>query len=387
MIFYIIPIFYHFVNVSASQRIKMCYNERMENNAFFWKTRRGNSGAGASLSAFSGGSFRSADPMKARLRTDPMKKLLCLLPVLLLLLLRAAAAETLWYAPEWYDAATGSMDLTGLDLSGAEGAARGWLERRLCEVPGLQYVDLSFSSLSDEELSALRGSMAEKGVKVVWTLVLGRTGYTLRTDDWVFSTRHNSKDRRLEDEDVACLRYATELRALDLGHNWLFDASFMEPMTELRVLVISDNKFSDLSSLAGKPLEYLEMFNTHVSDLSFLRGCDTLMDLNICLTRVSSLEPLCRLKNLKRLWVGNGTNVSMAERRAFLSWQEDQLEAYDFWTDIPTLYGWRGDEDGPGHPRYEIVKAIFKENTYYDFDTVLRPEQYVKLTIRQQNGG
>ena len=165
MIFYIIPIFYHFVNVSASQRIKMCYNERMENNAFFWKTRRGNSGAGASLSAFSGGSFRSADPMKARLRTDPMKKLLCLLPVLLLLLLRAAGAETLWYAPEWYDAATGSMDLTGLDLSGVEGAARGWLERRLCEVPGLQYVDLSFSSLSDEELSALRGSMAEKGVK------------------------------------------------------------------------------------------------------------------------------------------------------------------------------------------------------------------------------
>lgn len=322
-----------------------------------------------------------------------MKRIvLCILLVFLFPLIASAegaspassptAAKT-WYDPAWYDADTGRLDLSGLDLSNMA-SARIWLKQELPRIPGLQWVDLSYSSLTDEELASLREDMAAEGVKIVWTLLLGRSGYSLRTDDWVFSTRHSSKDPRLEDEDVACLRYATELRALDLGHNWLFDSSFLAPLNELRVLILSDNKLDDLSFLAGKPLEYLEIFNTHVRDLSFLRNCDTLMDLNICMTQVSDLSPLYHLPRLQRLWVGNSTRVSWYERQDFLAWQGDKLEAYDFWTDIPTLYGWRGDEDGPGHPHYEIIKAMFKENVYYDFDTVLRPDQYVYLYTKKK---
>ena len=32
-----------------------------------------------------------------------------------------------------------------------------------------------------------------------------------------------------------------------------------------------------------------------------------------------------------------------------------------------------------GHPRYEIIKAMFKEGVYYDFNYVLREDQYVHL--------
>ena len=278
-----------------------------------------------------------------------------------------------WYDPAWYDAAAGRMDLSGL-----QGVSLAELRELLRGVPGLSYVDLSYCSLSNEELAALREDMAAIGVKVVWTLTM-KFGYALRTDDWVFSTRHSTNDPRLEDEDVDCLRYATELRALDLGHNWIFHADFLASMDELRVLILSDNKMDDLSCLAGKPLEYLEIFNTHVNDISFLNGCDTLLDINLCHTWVSDLSPLYHLKNLKRIWMGDAPMLTLAERKRFLSWQEDNLEAYDFWTDMPTMYGWRGDEDGPGHPRYEIIKAMFKENVYYDFDTVLRPDQYVYL--------
>jgi len=270
-------------------------------------------------------------------------------------------------------------DAVYLDLSGLQVISLYSLEYQLKRMPNLQEVDLSFCDLSDEQLDWLRARMAEQGVKVVWTLRLGRSGYQVRTDAWVFSTRHSSKDPRLEDADVACLRYATELRALDLGHNWIFDVSFLEPMTELRVVILADNRFSDLSFLAGKPLEYLEIFNTKVEDLSFLNGCDTLMDLNICLTPVRDLSPLYTLPNLKRVWVGNVTPVSWEEQQIFLAFQRDRLEACNFHTDMPTMYGWRGDEEGPGHPRYEIIKAMFKEGVYYDFDTVLRPEQYVYL--------
>lgn len=283
------------------------------------------------------------------------------------------AAEPIWYEPDWYDDSTGRMDLTGLAVPSLS-----WLRAVLEYIPGLQYVDLSYCSLSNEELAQLRDDLAPKGIKVVWTLLL-KFGYEVRTDAWVFSTRHSSTDPRLEDEDVDCLRYATELRALDLGHNWIFHADFLAPMTELRVLILSDNKMEDLSMLAGKPLEYLEIFNTHVSDISFLRGCDTLLDINLCHTWVGDLSPLYHLKNLKRIWMGDAPMMTLTERKRFLSYQQENLEAYDFWTDIPTLYGWRGDENGPGHPRYEIIKAMFKEGVYYDFNTVLRPDQYVVL--------
>ncbi|MBR1607778.1 MAG: hypothetical protein IJ664_08695 [Clostridia bacterium] len=280
----------------------------------------------------------------------------------------------------YYDRGAETLDLTGVRITRAD-----LLKQALCSMPNLTYVDLTDCGLSDELLGEFRELMAPWGVKIVWTLRLGKSGYSLRTDDWVFSTRHSSKDPRLEDDEVAPLRYATELRALDLGHNWITDVSFLEPMKELRVAILSDNRFTDLSCLQGKPLEYLEIFNTRVSDLSFLEGCDTLMDLNICMTRVYDLSPLYHLKNLRRLWVGNATGVTWTERQRFLSYQKDNLEAYEFWTDIPTLYGWRGDENGPGHPRYEIIKAMFKENVYYDFDTVLRPEQYVYLYKKKQS--
>lgn len=308
------------------------------------------------------------------------KLLLCLL--LCLLLLPAAQAENQVVAilidGILYPSDTREMDLTGLQVEDVR-----LLRDSLRHLPRLTYVDLTDCNLSDAQLDSLRQEMAPYGIKIVWTLNIGKT-YRLRTDAQVFSTHHSSKDPRLEDEDVACLRYATELRALDLGHNWIFDASFLEPMNELRVLVLSDNRITDFSALAGKPLEYLEIFNNRVEDLSFLAGCDTLMDLNICMTHVSDLSPLYHLKGLKRLWVGDATPVSYQERKTFLSYQKENLEAYNFWTDIPTLYGWRGDEKGPGHPRYEIVKAMFHEEVYYDFNTVLRPEQYVQIYKKKQ---
>ena len=255
----------------------------------------------------------------------------------------------------YYDRGAETLDLTGVRITRPEK-----LKGALGSMPYLTRVDLTDCGLDNEALAQLREELAPQGVKVVWTLYLGKSGYSLR--------------------------YATELRALDLGHNWISDVSFLEPMTELRVLILSDNRFGDLSCLKGKPLEYIEIFNTKVQDLSFLEGCDTLLDLNICMTRVYDLSPLYHLKNLKRIWVGNATGVTWTERQRFLSCQKDNLEAYEFWTDIPTLYGWRGDENGPGHPRYEIIKAMFKENVYYDFNTVLRPEQYVYLYTKKRSG-
>ena len=311
-----------------------------------------------------------------------MKKALSLLFVFMLLLTAARAEslvishidETNWFNPGRFNTESGYLSLVGMD--GLDDPDR--LGRALLRIPGLKKVDLSGCPMTDAQLADLRSRMADHGIEVVWTLYLPH-GYSLRTDDWVFSTHHNSRDPRLSSADVDCLRYATSLRALDLGHNWIIDASFLEPLTELRVLILSDNKIESMDCLAGKPLEYLEAFNNHIKDISFLAGCDTLIDLNLCHTWVSDLSPLYHLKSLRRIWMGDVPTLTYAERKQFLSYQQEQLEDYDFWVDVPTAEGWRGDEYGPGHPRYEIIKAMFKEGVYYDFNTVLRPEQYVRL--------
>ena len=66
------------------------------------------------------------------------------------------------------------------------------------------------------------------------------------------------------------LKYCTDLRALDIGHQAITDLSVIgEHLTELRVLIIADNKVTDLTPLSNlRHLHYLEFFVNRVSDLS-----------------------------------------------------------------------------------------------------------------------
>ena len=301
------------------------------------------------------------------------KALFALLMLAVLLFAAAACADTVTIEGKEYDAAADTLDLSRVIVTDPDA-----LEATLSAMPNLTYVDLSYCGLSNETLALLRTRMAEKGVKIVWTLRFD--AYTVRTDATAFSTLHSSKDKRLGEGVLSVLQYCTELKALDLGHNWIFDVSFLEPLTELRVVVLSDNRISDLSVLQGRPLEYLEAFNNRITDISFLAGCDTLMDVNLCLTHITDLSPLYDLPNLKRVYISsrNKGEPPQPEIDALL-FRHPDLEEYNFTSQYPTLYGWREDDHGVGHPRYEIVKAIFKESTYYGFDYVLRPEQYVHL--------
>ena len=302
------------------------------------------------------------------------KAILTALLILIILLLSTAQADTVTIAGREYDASLETLDLSKVTIPDVNK-----LEEALCAMPNLTYVDLSFTGLSYEVLAALRERMAERNVKIVWTIRFDK--YTVRTDATAFSTLHSTGDKRLGQNVLRVLSYCTDLKALDLGHNDITDASFVEPLTQLRVLILSDNHIKDLSMLAGKPLQYLEAFNNGLTDISWLEDCETLIDLNLCLNHITDLSPLYQLPNLKRIYISSykANEPSQAAVDEFLSWQQENLEAWNFTSQYPTLYGWREDNKGVGHPRYEIVKAIFKEGVYYDFDYVLREDQYVYL--------
>ena len=184
---------------------------------------------------------------------------------------------------------------------------------------------------------------------------------------------HPVLDDLPEGYQVAVLQYATELKALDLGHNWIFDIDWIEPLKDLRVLILSDNRITDISPLADKPLEYLEMFNNKVKDISCLAGKETLIDLNLCNTHVSDLSIVASMPNLQRVWMGDIDELTKDAVNAYLAEKGDTLDSYNFTTKYPTEGGWRT------HPRYEIIKAMFFSGEYISFDTVLDDSQKIYL--------
>ena len=250
-----------------------------------------------------------------------MKKTLAMLLCLLLLCpalpVFAEGAAMVTIEKTQYDALLERLELTRVKITSLPA-----LEEAMAQMPNLTYIEFGTqnqSGLDNETLADLRARWAEKGVKVVWTIKLPRTDYTCRSDATAFSTLHQTNSKRLEGYQVAVLQYATELRALDLGHNWIFDIDWIEPLKELRVLILSDNRITDISPLADKPLEYLEMFNNRVKDISCLEGKETLIDLNLCNTHVGDLSVLYTLPNLKRVWMGDIDELTKDTVNAYLA--------------------------------------------------------------------
>ena len=305
-----------------------------------------------------------------------MKKTLALLLCLMMTLcpalpVFAEGAAMVTIEKTQYDASLERLDLTKVKITSLPA-----LEEAMAQMPNLNYIEFGTQNQSDldnETLADLRTRWAEKGVKVVWTLKFPRADYTCRTDATAFSTLHQTNSKRLEGYQVAVLQYATELKALDLGHNWIFDIDWIEPLKDLRVLILSDNRITDISPLADKPLEYLEMFNNKVKDISCLAGKETLIDLNLCNTHVSDLSIVASMPNLQRVWMGDIDELTKDAVNAYLAEKGDTLDSYNFTTKYPTEGGWRT------HPRYEIIKAMFFSGEYISFDTVLDDSQKIYL--------
>lgn len=189
------------------------------------------------------------------------------------------------------------------DLGGAQITDFNELRSAIRLMPGLKYLDLSDCGRSNEELAAFRAEYDD--IKIVWRLYMGK--WSLMTDAVTFSVLiYNFNYTRLTNEDIEVLKYCTDLRALDIGHQAITDLSVIgEYLTELRVLIIADNKVSDLSPLANlKHLHYLEFFVNRVTDLSPLAECRELVDLNISYNYgIWDITPLLELPLLERLWL------------------------------------------------------------------------------------
>ena len=180
----------------------------------------------------------------------------------------------------------------------------------------------------------------------------------MRTDDEAFSVMISSYNyQRMTSADIEVLKYCTNLKALDLGHQAISDLSVIGQLTELRVLILADNRIRDISPLANlKNLEYVELFVNDIKDVSPLAECKNLVDLNLGWNwRVNDLSSLYSLEKLERLWLPT-TDIDREQEKELATVFPNVQMVFDDKDSVSS--GWRT------HERYFIMRAMFTNNKY-----------------------
>ena len=247
-------------------------------------------------------------------------------------------------------------DAVEIDLSGIEISDTSVIENALVLFPDLEKVIMSNCGISDEDMDAL--NCRHEDVHFVWTLRF--SVYTVRTDVTAFCASNvpGYVAPKLTDSELAPIKYLRSLEALDLGHMYYSDLSFLENMPNLRYLILVEANYRDISAIASlENLYYLELFNNTINDISPLLECKNLRHLNLGFTR--GYDPTCleEMNWLERLWYPGGV-LSADQISSIESALTDTDTYFAVWDgDGSTGGGWRE------HESYFVMRDMF--NMHY----------------------
>lgn len=160
----------------------------------------------------------------------------------------------------------------------------------------LNYLVLDDCGVDNEVMAQLRDDYPE--IKVVWRVHFGK--YHCLTDtEMIWATGGTVNDGTSEP-----LKYCTDVKYLDMGHDLMTHIDFVRYMPKLEVAIFAISWVADISPLAECPnLEYLEIFSSDVTDITPLASCTHLQHLNISnLSEVRDITCLYNLTELKRLY-------------------------------------------------------------------------------------
>ena len=199
----------------------------------------------------------------------------------------------------------GEMNLSHISITD-----NGELVRQVIScMPNLRYLDMDTCGVDNVHMAHIRDDFPN--IKVVWRIWFG-TNYTVRTDVKKILASMPSVGGDLTVANTYNLRYCTEVKYLDVGHNEaLCDISYAAYMPDLEVAIFAMLNFTDLSPLRNcTKLEYLEIQTNKIKDLSPLQNLTGLHHLNLGYNKdISDLSPLYGLTNLERLWIGKFTSI------------------------------------------------------------------------------
>ncbi|MBR5361849.1 MAG: hypothetical protein IK134_00780 [Oscillospiraceae bacterium] len=261
---------------------------------------------------------------------------------------------TVFYDGEQYDSAITEFDISGKKLTEDDLPD---VKRAIAQFSDLETVNMCNCGLSNETLAKFRDEI--KTAKVFWRVYIG-SRWSLCTNDIAFSVLIVHYDYpRMYSDNLAPLKYCTDLLALDLGHQSITDISgICEWLPELRLLILADNCIWDIQPLKNlKHLHYLELFLNRISDLSPLADLHELVDVNICYNPIGDITPLLNSPMMQRVWMestycGYGSVELLKE-----TYPDCQVVIYGSGS---VDQGWRW-----GNPRYEQMMDMWKHRDYY----------------------
>jgi len=246
------------------------------------------------------------------------------------------------------------------------------LRAAMDHMPNLSYLDMDSCDVPNEEMAKIRDDYPD--VKVVWRIWFGsEMAYSVRTDVEMILASKPSVGGFVDEVNGEDLKYCTEVKYLDLGHNaTLRDISFVEYMPKLEVLILAMAKWSDATPLASCPnLEYLEIQTTNCTDLRPLSGLKNLRHINLgFIPALEDISPLYELTELERLWLGSNNGVPQEQVEEMQRRAPNcriNTETYD----DPTGGGWRYGYHPEGYmysePRYILLRLQFNDYKYSEY--------------------
>lgn len=198
------------------------------------------------------------------------------------------------------------IEFTDIPLT-VEDAAQ--IEDMLPYMPNLKKVVMLRCGISNEDMEEI--NLRHENVQFVWMVQV--YAYGVRTDQTYFSIYNCEYTYGTDDHLADELRYCHDMIAVDLGHMHLYgDTYFLTQMPHLQFLILASagpNPIPELASL--KELRFLELGKASFTDITPLAECPNLTDIDLMYKRVKSdavaeadIETLCKMKQLKRLYIG-----------------------------------------------------------------------------------
>jgi hypothetical protein len=143
-----------------------------------------------------------------------------------------------------------------------------------------------------------------------------------------------------------------------MGHNEeLTDISFISYMPDLEIVILSGSPISDLTPFADHTkLVFLELaYCGNIKDVSALKGCTSLANVNLSFTKVSDISALYELP-LEQLCAVK-SKIQWASWEKILEVRPDCVIRYDGTQPYGT--GWRYKRSGAYTDIYKRVREVF----------------------------
>lgn len=163
-------------------------------------------------------------------------------------------------------------------------------------MPNLTYLSFDRCDTTDEVVAQLREDFPD--VKIAWRIFFGP--FSVMTDVekiWAIGA--------LNDETIQPIKYCTDIKYLDVGHNEISKIDFIENMPNLEVGIFSITYVDDLSPIVYcQKLEYLEFCSSYVTDLSPILQVPSIEHIHMGANDVlTDISPIYDMPNLKRLYM------------------------------------------------------------------------------------